>query len=114
MDFLKRLLGGGKAQGPGGDPDGLYFYVKPYGCDEVVKFRVHRYNDLSAHDEGDRMFARKGVRGSVCTRTVEVELYFDKKYNLVDSTLQGGELVTETDYLVWLASQSPSETASTE
>ena len=50
MDFLKRLFGGGGASGE--DSAGLYYYVKPKGCDEVVRVRINRNNDLSLDDDG--------------------------------------------------------------
>ena len=53
MELLKRLFGGNSgSRSFGGDADGLYFYVRPNGCEEVVRIRVNTMNDPSLRDEG--------------------------------------------------------------
>lgn len=97
MNFLSRLFGGGPR--PSGDADGLYYYVRPDGCDEVVRVRVHRYNDLSEHDDGG-LWVHKSVRGVKCFTPVELDLYFttDRKFSRAD--IKGGTLV---DAAAWQA-----------
>ncbi len=108
MGFFKKLFGGtgGKPAGSvSGDRDGMYFYVRPRGCEEVIRVRVNRNNDLSQSDEGDSYFVRKLARGEKCFQSVEMELYFDKNRMLVDSQVKGGELVDAAAYDAWIASQ---------
>lgn len=108
MEFLKRLFGGGGApgsSGPAGDRAGLYYYVRPHGCDEVVRVRVDRNNDLSLADDGKSYWVRKGVRGVKCRQNVEMELYYDANRRLTNSELKGGVLVDEAAYDAWVAQQ---------
>lgn len=115
MDFLKKLFGGGGSSGQSGgtvagDRAGLYFYVQPNGCDEVVRLRVDRNNDLSRTDDDKSYWTRKGVRGVKCRQNVEVELYFDMSHRLINSELKGGVLVDVAAYNAWLAQQDASPT----
>ena len=106
MNIFKKLFGGGGDSSA--DKSGLYFYVQPKGCKEVVRVRIDRNNDLSQSDEGG-YFVRKSVRGVdyKCNRTAELELTFDDQRRLQQSDVSGGALVTEADYQAWLASQAP-------
>jgi hypothetical protein len=107
MDFFRKLFGGSQpAQGEAGDRAGLYFYVRPAGCQEVVRVRIDRNNDISLGDDGG-YFAFKTVRGSSykCTRSAELRLYFDAQRRLQNAEVVGGDLVTQEDYEAWLASE---------
>src|SRR5262249_41441103 len=104
MDFFKKLFGGS-----GGNTDrvGLYFYVKPHGCDEVIRVRIDSNNDLSLADDNSTYFVRKSIRGTTykCNRSAELELTFDATRRLQNTELMGGVLVTKADYDAWVASQ---------
>lgn len=102
MDFLKKLFGGGASSG---DAKGLYYYVKPRGCDEVVRVRIDRNNDLSLSDDGKSYYVHKVVMGTKCFQRAEVEFYFNGSRQLTNSEVSGGEMVREADYDAWLASQ---------
>ncbi len=99
MDFLKKLFGG--AGGVSGDA-GIYYYVKPNGCDEIVRVRINRNNDLSLADDGKSYWVRKVVMGTTCFQRVDLELYFTKNRQLTESKIDGGEIVKEDQYLNWL------------
>jgi len=113
MGFLKKIFGGGgggtakdasadvKASGVSGDPAGMYFYIQPDNCDEVVRLRVNRDNDLSLNDDDSGYWVHKVVRGAKCFNGVDVDLYFDMSKRLKDSTLKGGKLVEEAAYNEW-------------
>lgn len=109
MEILKKLFGGGGGggsdSGVAGDRSGMYYYVQPNGCEEVVRVRVDRNNDLSLSDDNKSYWVRKGVRGVKCRQTVELELYYDANRRLTGSELKGGVLVDEAAYQAWLASQ---------
>lgn len=100
MDFLRRLFGGGG----GDDSKGMYVYVRPRGCDEVVRVRIDRYNDLSLSDDGETYWVHKYVRGTKCFQQVEVDLFFDKNRQLQNSEVAGGSLVSEEEYNAWVSS----------
>jgi hypothetical protein len=110
MEILKKLFGGGGGSSSGGsvagDRVGLYYYVRPNGCEEVVRVRVDRNNDLSLTDDSKGYWVRKGVRGVKCRQNVELELYYDSNRRLVNSELKGGELVDEAAYDAWMAQQA--------
>ncbi len=107
MEFLKKLFGGSSTSGTsGGDRNGMYFYVKPRGCDEVVRVRIDMNNDLSLADSGNDYFVIKTVRGTSykCTRSAELHLQFGGDRRLRNSEVSGGDLVKKEDYDAWLAS----------
>jgi hypothetical protein len=106
MDFFKKLFGGGSRSG-GADRVGLYFYIKPNGCEEIVRVRIDSNNDLSMADDNSTYFVNKTVRGSTykCTRSAELELSFDSNRRLQNTEVTGGALVTKEDYDAWVAAQ---------
>jgi len=113
MDFLRRLLGGGGAASgsskSAGDPAGIYFYVQPKGCDEVVKVRIDGRNDLSQSDEGGTYFVRKSVRGVKCHQTAELYVEFDGNRRLKSTDVQQGTLVDAAAYAAWSEAQAEHE-----
>ena len=109
MDFLRKLFGGGSGGAKvAGDPDGLYYFVRPDGCDEVVRVRVNRLNDLSLMDDGS-YWVHKLVRGVKCRQQVELDLYYDSGRKLKNTEVSGGTLMTEEDFEAWTASQNSYE-----
>jgi hypothetical protein len=111
MEFLKKIFGGsgGGSSGTSGDPNGIYFYVKPHGCDEVIRVRVDRNNDLSLSDDGSTYFTHKYARGTKCRQAVEMTLYFSMERQFVNSDIDKGALVEKADYDAWIAAQADSE-----
>jgi hypothetical protein len=105
MEFFKKLFGGGG----GGDRVGIYFYIKPNGCQEIVRVRIDSNNDLSLNDDNSTYVVRKTVRGTTykCTRSAELELSFDSSRQLRNTEVTGGTQVTKEDYEAWLATQQP-------
>lgn len=121
MAFFRRLLGGGGSGRPqggsrgfGGD-EGLYYYVRPRDCEEVVRVRVNPNNDLSLidGDEGEtksgaeQYHVRKMVRGEKCRTIVELELFYDAKRRFTHHTVRDGAVVTEAEYQAWQAQGQP-------
>ncbi len=102
MDFLKKLLGG-SSRATDGDPDGLYYYVRSNQTGEVIRLRLHRYNDLSQSDGDSGFFARKVAVGSKSFDRIEIAFTFDKKRQLADTEVTGGELVGRDEYETYLA-----------
>lgn len=108
MNFLKSLFGGGGStqSTSSADGDGLYFYVRPKGCDEVVRIRVNRMNDLSESEGGGTYFVRKGVMGSKCFQRAELEIQFDGNRRPVEQHVTGGDLVDEAAWQAWQATNT--------
>lgn len=106
MNFFKRLFSGGVPRGS--DNDGLYLYIKPDRCDEVIRLRVNLMNDLSFNDDSTGLLARKVVRGTKCFTPVELDLYFNLQRKMTEHTIKGGALVTVEEWKAWEASQASS------
>lgn len=94
MQFLKSLLGGGSRS----DDRGIYFYVQPKACQEILRIRVDPMNDLSRSDEGNGYWVRKVASGYRCPFQAEVEIYFDKNKRMISSEVTNGKLVSEEDW----------------
>ncbi|MFZ4813708.1 MAG: DUF3592 domain-containing protein [Phototrophicaceae bacterium] len=109
-DFALLMAGlGNAATKANADQVGLYFYVRPRGCEEVVAVRIDTHNDLSLGDDGE-YFVNKTVRGSHrCFNPADLELRFNTGRQLVSSGVQGGELVDEATYAAWQAKIAPKE-----
>lgn len=98
MNFLKKLFSGGDSDYK---DDGIYIYVQPRACEEVIQVRLDPRNELSAK-EGGGYFVRKIARGNHrCFGPVEMVLHFDSNRKLVESEVEGGELVDEAAYKRW-------------
>lgn len=95
MNFLKALFGGGGSS----QPPGLFVYVKPKACDEIIKVRIDIRNEVSVDDSGDGYFVRKVASGTRCPFQAELWIYFNKNRDVVDRQIENGEFVTEADYI---------------
>ena len=101
-NLAKSIFGEG---GPSGGRDGgLYFYVRLYQVpgktspqDEIVELRVHPHNDVSLGDDGD-YFVRKTIVGNKHFRRAELTVHFNKRRQISDHEISGGELVTAAEY----------------
>lgn len=104
MNFLKSLFGGGS--GGDGDSRGLYLYVKPHRCDDVIRVRVDLSNDLSLDEDGSGYVVRKMASSAnyKCTQ-VELNLHFDNGRRLREKEIQGGQFVEREDYVRWQEQQ---------
>ena len=97
MNILKSLFGGGSRS----EDRGIYFYVQPKACQEILRIRVDPMNDLSRQDEGKGYWVRKVASGHRCPFQAEVEIYFDKNKRFTSSEVTNGKLVSEEDWLAW-------------
>lgn len=104
MGFLKRLFGGGNRL-PEGDR-GLYYYVQPKRCPEIVQIRIDPYNDLSLTDDGKGYWVRKVASATRCPFQAEITLYFDKQRRMTGSEVENGELVDEDDYNAYIEART--------
>lgn len=105
MNFIKNLFGGGGNSNASGDR-GVYFYVQPKRCDEIVKVRVDPVNDLSARDDSDGYVVRKTVSATRCPFQAEITVYFDKSRHAQEVVVDNGKDVTEAEFETWQSSRS--------
>lgn len=101
MQFLKSLLKPLQGGGARSDDRGIYFYVQPKACQEILRIRVDPLNDLSRADDGKGYWVRKVASGHRCPFQAEVEIYFDKNKRMTGSDVTNGALVSEADWLAW-------------
>ncbi|PJF20532.1 MAG: hypothetical protein CUN56_15695 [Phototrophicales bacterium] len=102
-NFFKKLFGG--QNGRVHDRDGMYFYVQPKRCKEIIRVRVNMNNDLSLDDDGG-YFCRKVVTAVRCPFQAELHLWFDRNRNLTNSEVINGQLVSEVDYEAYITAQN--------
>lgn len=102
MNFLRNLFSGSTSNGQDAD-DGIYIYVRPQGCEEVIQVRLNPRNDLT-HQDGGGYFVKKTARGNYrCFNPVEMTLHFDDSRKLVNHDVSGGDLVDAATYKAWEA-----------
>ncbi|MCC6174696.1 MAG: hypothetical protein IT305_05275 [Chloroflexi bacterium] len=109
-DTLKSALGFG---GGSGDVDrGLYLYVRCDRCQDIVRVRINMANDLRQEFDNSENVAgyalSKTVVDSKCFRPMALEMRFDSRRRELERTIDGGEFVTEADWLAArIARQNP-------
>lgn len=103
MSFLKKLFGG---QSGRGDSDGIFVYVRSSRTGEVIRVRLHKYNDLTASDDFMSYHVNKTIMGEKSFDRIEAEFEFDKNRQLVNSNITGGTLVDEDAYETYLAGKA--------
>jgi len=108
MNFIKNLFGG--AGGGASSDRGLYFYVRPFRCDQLMKIRVDPMNDLSKTDDGDGYIVRKMTKEPRCPFETELMIYFDKNKNITNKEVTRGELISVEEYDAWLAEKTGNTT----
>ncbi len=101
MSFLRRLFGGGGVSADR-DQHGMYFYVRPRRCEEVLRVRVDLRNDLSESEDGG-YFVRKIITAVRCPFQAEMTAYFDANRGFVSVEVQDGEAVDEAAYDAYMA-----------
>lgn len=105
MEFLKRLFGGGGVpSGTGNEQFAMYFYVRPKRSEEIMRVRIDMRNDLSQADAGG-YFVRKVVRATRAPFPAELLVNFDDRRRVSGVEVENGEVVDESIYQEWLASQ---------
>jgi hypothetical protein len=103
VSFLKKLFGG---QAGRSDSDGIYVYIRSNATGEVIRVRLHRYNDLTASDDFTSYHVNKTIMGAKSFDRIEAEFEFDKNRRLVSGNITGGTLVDEDAYETYLAQKA--------
>jgi hypothetical protein len=86
------------------DKSAYWVHVQCDDCGEKLRTRINLFNDLSIRygDAGEETtyFCRKTLIGSErCFRPIEIELTFDEQRRLIDKKVQGGQFISEEEYL---------------
>jgi len=91
------------------DPNGIIFYFRCSKCGTPVRVRVDRRNDLNPDEGGPGYYlVRKDVMDSKCFQMMKAEIWLDTLYNVVQSDVRGGTLITEEEFR---AAQTPKQPA---
>lgn len=112
MGFLGRLfpnLGKSQSKGKAGytttdGPHGLWFYVRCDKCDEKIAVRLRTTSEVQKREGPDEelglghYFVKKTIVGSNCYQRIEATVDFDVKYNVVDSAIHQGQLITYEEF----------------
>lgn len=107
MDRLRQLFrGGGRSRGPADDPSGLYIYIRCNRCQEKIRVRVNRNNDLSerlSDDDSDRVDGyqvEKGIVGNnfLCGQTMRLFMTFDRSRLPKEERVEGGTIISEAEF----------------
>ena len=105
--MLSAVFGSGSG---GSSDDALWFYVKCGACGEIIPVRVNPASDLvqEFEDTGDsvsgyslhkEVMGRGGRPGRPCFRLLQLDAEFDKRRQLLDVRVDGGEVVDHAAYV---------------
>lgn len=100
MDFLRRLFGGQRQNGPA--DNALHVYVRCSRCGAPVHVRVHLFNDLAVeYDDNENVVGyrlRKEIMDSRCFRLIYADLHFDRNRHELERTIEGGTFISAEEY----------------
>jgi len=80
-----------------------WVYVRCNRCGETIRARINLSNDLSINydDGGTKYFCRKTIIGEGhCFQRIEIELTYGKNRNVINRAIQGGQYISEKEYLI--------------
>jgi hypothetical protein len=88
---------------PGSDRN-YWFFVRCNHCNEILKGRLDLYNHLSIQygdvEKDNTYYCRKVmIGGNRCYKPIEVEFTFDSSKKLINRQINGGQFVTEEEYI---------------
>ncbi|NLM42290.1 MAG: hypothetical protein GX199_08300 [Firmicutes bacterium] len=110
MGFLSKLFA--PARGPKSQTGyvkregkgAIWIYVQCDKCGEKIPVRLRTTSELQRREGPDAelgpgmFFVKKTVVGSKCYQRIEVAVEFDAKYDVVESKVTKGKLITYQDY----------------
>ncbi len=106
MGFLKKLF---STTPEVAEDSGIYLYVKCTNCDDVVRLRLEPKYELVANQDG--YISNKIVVDSRCYQRMSAAFQFTRRQQLESAEIDGGELVSETDYEAAQTNSSDSTSA---
>ena len=79
----------------------LEIYLQDKKCKEKIKLLVRKSYDIQRIYEKDQdadYRLRKVVICNNCYNKINLEIDYNKKYNIINSEIDGGELITKEEY----------------
>ena len=111
MSFLSRIFSrfskgksGQRGYTSKAGPHGIHIYVQCDRCGEKIPVRLSTTAELQRRDGPEAevgsgaFFIRKTIVGNRCYQRIEARVDFDARYNVVDSEVQHGKLLTVEEY----------------
>ncbi|WP_461370507.1 hypothetical protein, partial [Candidatus Darwinibacter acetoxidans] len=83
---------------------GIWIYLQCDRCGEKIPVRLRTTSELQKREGPDaelgpgQYFVQKTVVGSKCYQRIEASVDFDAKYDVVDSQVVNGKLITYGEY----------------
>lgn len=104
--LFSRLLKGSGSKGyvTKDGPTGIRIYVQCDRCGEKIPVRLSTTSELQRREgpEADlgagAFFVRKTIVGNRCYQRIEAVVEFDGRYNVVDSEVEHGKLLTVEEF----------------
>ena len=99
MWWLRRLF----ARSPRQEADSaLWLHLTCNRCGEAIRVRIDRRYDVASNlldpgEEGPAYTVHKDVVGDRCFQRISVTLGFDRRMNIVERQIQGGQLQAEAE-----------------
>jgi hypothetical protein len=109
MDWLKRFFSRRKRQ----ESDAAFWiYVRCQRCGESLRVRADRRYDLAsewrdAGEAGPAYTMHKDIVGERCFQRISVDLAFDRRLQIIEQRIVGGDVLSEAEYTASLASPPP-------
>ena len=92
----------GSVSSAGQDAHGVFYHFRCDRCGSVVRVRADRRNDFNRFDAGvgpTTLLLRKDVMDDKCYQLMRAEIWVDGSYAPVSTTVSGGKLISEQEYL---------------
>ena len=111
MRWLRRLF----ARSPYQEPDNaLWLHLKCDRCGEAIRVRVDRRYDMASTlldpgEEGPAYTLHKDVVGDRCFQRISVTLGFDRRMQIVERQVRGGQFQSAAEFEAAGRSQPPRE-----
>ncbi len=95
FDFVKNIFQ------PSGQGNLINFYIKDEKCGDKIKLLVRKSYDIQKiYEENEQADYRlkKVVICNKCYNKINVKIDFDRRYNIIDSQLDGGSIISEKEF----------------
>jgi len=95
FDFIKNIFQ------PSGQGNLINFYIKDEKCGDKIKLLVRKSYDIQKiYEENEEADFRlkKVVICNKCYNKINLRIDFDKRYNIIDSQLDGGSIISEKEF----------------
>ncbi len=94
----------------------LWIYVRCRRCGEAIRVRADRRYDLAsewleAGESGPAYTMHKDIVGKHCFQRIGIDLGFDRRLQVIEQRIAGGDFLTEEEYTAAIAASSPQTSA---